>query len=374
MNIGINLLPFRKNLTGTGIYALNIVEELRFLDAENHYFLFCNREIAKLFEFKEKNFTKIVLPVRAQNSLKRILWEQLILPFDLRKFKIDVLFTPSVAVPVLSKCEHVVCIHDLIPFHTKGKYSWLRSEYIKQITRISAQKAAKVLTVSENSKLEIQRYCQIAAEKIYVTYNGFNKKLIVIDEYQWQEFKKAHRIPNHYILFVGTLEPGKNIESLISAYGLLKRKYKFQHKLVIAGGKGWLFDSIFAQVSRLNLSEDVIFTNYVPEEILGALYNHADLFVLPSLYEGFGIPILEAMNFGVPVITSNVSAMPEVTGDAAVLVDPLNVEEIAEAMQAVLSDSALKEKLSKKGIKRTANFTWEKAAKIVYDQLNECGK
>jgi glycosyltransferase involved in cell wall biosynthesis len=374
MKIGINLLPFRKNLTGTGVYALNIVEQLRFLDAENKYFLFCNKEIEQLFEFKEKNFIKIVLPVLAQNSFKRILWEQLILPVYLKKSKIDVLFTPSVAVPVLSKCKHVVCIHDLIPFHTKGKYSWIRSEYIKQITRISAKKAAKVLTVSENSKLEIQRYCQIAAEKIYVTYNGFNKKLIVIDEYQWQEFKKAHRIPNHYILFVGTLEPGKNIESLISAYGLLKRKYKFQHKLVIAGGKGWLFDSIFEQVSRLNLSRDVIFTGYVPDDILGALYSHADLFVLPSLYEGFGIPILEAMNFGVSVITSNISAMPEVAGDAAILVDPLDIEEIANAMQIILGNPGLHKEMSKKGKERAANFSWEKAAKIVYERLNECEK
>jgi glycosyltransferase involved in cell wall biosynthesis len=369
MKIAINLLPFRRNLTGTGVYAYNIIDALGKIDSENEYILFANKENSCIFNFLFINFNVVVFPFNAKNTFARIFWEQFIFPFFLKKYHIDLLFSPSVVLPVLSTCKNVICVHDLIPFHIKSKYTQLRSFYIKLMTKASARKAEKVLTVSLNSKKEIEKYCKVPGEKISITYNGINREILNPNQSKWEHFKIEKKIPKQYILYVGTLEPGKNLITLIRSFKILKDDNRISHKLVIAGGKGWLFESIFIEVEKHKLETEVIFTNYVPNDILGLLYKNAEVFILPSLYEGFGIPALEAMYFGTPVIVSNTSSLPEVVGTAGKLTNPLSESNIATTIHEVLSDASLRKRMIEQGYEQAAKFSWRKSAQVIYDEF-----
>ncbi|MBD3341425.1 MAG: glycosyltransferase [Candidatus Lokiarchaeota archaeon] len=369
MNIGINLLPIRRELTGVGVYAYNIVEQLLQIDKFNRYFIFNNKESDDVFQFNTDNTQVITFPIRAQNVFKRIFWEQFIFPLYLKKYKIDVLFSPSTILPVFSGCYNIICIHDLTPYHVEKKFTKLRSFYVKKMIALSARLADKVLTVSQNTKRELHDLIGISEQKIAITYNGINKLILDSDRSGWIKYKKEKHIPNNYLLYVGTLEPGKNIDALISAFEILKDTYKLPHKLVIAGGKGWMFDSIFQKINNKNLNDQIILTGYVPNEYLRLLYQDSDLFIFPSLYEGFGIPVLEAMYFGVPVIASNTSSLPEVVDNAAKLVDPLDAKMIADTVNQVLLDSKLKSTMQERGFKQAAKFSWKNAAEVTYKEL-----
>jgi len=371
MKIAINLLPFRKNLTGTGVYAYNIMEALGKVDPENEYILFTNKENSCIFDYLFINFRKHVFPFDSQNIFTRIFWEQLIFPFYLKKYQVDLLFSPSVVLPVFSLCKNVICIHDLIPFQISNKYTRLRSFYIKVMTRVSARKADKILAVSINSKKEIEKYCKVSDGKITVAYNGINRAILNPDQSEWERFRSEKKIPGRYILYVGTLEPGKNLITLIRSFKILKDNNEIPHKLVIAGGKGWLFDSIFIEVARQKLQAEIIFTDYVPNKVLGTLFKNAEAFILPSLYEGFGIPALEAMYFGTPVIVSNISSLPEVVGNAGKFIDPYSETNIAAVINEVLLDASLREKMIEQGYQQAAKFSWKKSARIIYDIFSE---
>ncbi len=244
------------------------------------------------------------------------------------------------------------------------------------MTRISAWKADRVLTVSSNSKKDIKDYCNISDEKITVTYIGINKAILNPNKNEWEKFKNEKKIPGGYILYVGTLEPGKNLVTLIRAFKILKEKNQISQKLVIAGGKGWLFESIFDEVKNLKLEEYVIFTDYVPYDVLGLLYKNATVFILPSLYEGFGVPPLEAMYFGIPVVASKTSSLPEVVGDAGKFFDPNNVIEIADTIFEVLTNLDLRETMIAKGYEQATRFSWTRTAILTLNEflkLNEYG-
>jgi glycosyltransferase involved in cell wall biosynthesis len=369
MTIGINLLPIRKNLTGVGVYAYNILLELAKQDKKNSYLLFTNRENDDIFSLKDQNFRSFMLPFRAENVIIRILYEQLVLPYLLKKNKVDVVYSPSVALPLFAMCKKITCIHDLIPFQINKKFSKFRSFYVKKITKMSAKTADKILTVSFNSKREIEKRFRIPSEKIVVTYNGVSKALMNINKKSWREFKGRHNIPEKYILFVGTLEPGKNINQLIKAFKILMDRYGYDHKLIIAGGKGWMFNSIYQEVEKNNLQKFVIFPGYVPMDALGLLYKNSDVFVLPSLSEGFGLPALEAMYFETPVVISHDLALLEVVGDAGEVVDPYDEFDIAQKLHTILADSGKRRSMIEKGKKQALKFSWEKAGRITQKYL-----
>lgn len=369
--IGINLLPFKKKLTGTGIYAYNILNEIFKLDKKNEYFLFVNRNTRDVFNFQQENIHIKILPFDVANVLVRIFWEQIIFPCFLEKYKVNLLFTPSVVIPVISNCKHVTCIHDLIPFQITKKYSKIRSYYVKRMTKLSAQKADYVLTVSQNSKKDIKYYCRIPSKKIFITYNGISHSTGFVDSNDWLLFKKVKKIPNKYLLFLGTLEPGKNLEVLIKAYNILVHKYSIDFKLVLAGGKGWSYHTIFEEVKKNNLEDKIVFTDYVPMAYLAFLYKEATVFILPSSYEGFGIPALEAMSYGTPVVVSNTSSLPEVVGDAGKLVFPINEYSFSEAINEVICDLTLQKKMIAKGYQQAAKFSWNNSAKIVLEVFNK---
>ena len=203
-----------------------------------------------------------------------------------------------------------------------------------------------------------------------MVYNGKNERFKPLNQKEVAEVKQKYNLDFPFILFVGVLQPRKNIPTLIKAYYKLKKE-GIKDKLVITGGKGWQYKEIFETVERLNLQKEVIFTGHIPDDDLPKLYNAADLFAFPSLYEGFGIPPLEAMACGIPVITSNTGSLPEVVGDAGIMVDPYDIDGLAKAMYEVLNNEGLKEEMVKKGLERAKMFSWKKCAKEVLDVYEE---
>jgi glycosyltransferase involved in cell wall biosynthesis len=235
--------------------------------------------------------------------------------------------------------------------------------------------ADRIITASQSAKGEIVDLLKVPEDKIIVTPLGVSPIYSPIwkDEALFQTVRKRYNLPEQFLLYVGTIEPRKNLERLIEAFGIAKgRLGKTVVGLVLAGGKGWLNNPIYSRVRKLNLQDDVTFTGYVPEEDLPILYNMALAFVYPSLYEGFGLPPLEAMACGVPVITSKASSLPEVVSDAGILIDPSNVDELSDAIFRVVSSKELRESLSDKGIKQASLFTWEKCARETLAVYKEC--
>ena len=257
----------------------------------------------------------------------------------------------------------VISIYDMAHIYYPD---FAEAEFYKFLSRklkSHAQKAEMILTISDSTRRDVVNYLDIPEDKVRVTYLGVDPQYRPVgDSSVVQAIREKYGLPERYILFVGTLQPRKNVEGLLGAFRMLEDEYKVPHKLVLVGCKGWKYDGIFSRIERDGLSDKVVFPGYVDYQDLPVLYSAADLFVLPSYYEGFGLPILEAMACGTPVVTSNVSSMPEVAGDAAVLVDPKRTEDIAGGIYRVLNDPALAGTLRERGMIRAKEFTWEKCA------------
>lgn len=276
-------------------------------------------------------------------------------------------------IPPGVKGKKVTIIHDMAykscPETVRKKTKGMLNLALKK----SCKRADKIITVSEFSKQEIIHYLHIEENKIVVMPNGvdFNR---YHPNYSADEIScvlAKYKISTKYFLYLGTLEPRKNITKLIEAYAKLKEEISPIPKLVLAGGKGWMYDSIFETVNRLKLEDDVIFTGYVMEKEVPVLMKGAEAFLFPSIYEGFGMPPLEAMACGTPVLVSNVSSLPEVVGDAGVYVDPDSIQSIKEGMALFLSNEKLKKELSAKGLERAKLFTWERSAGILNKVFEE---
>ncbi len=304
------------------------------------------------------------LPTR--HPLVRMFWEQLCQPFCARG--LHLLHAPVYVSPLLGPCPTVVTIHDLSFIKLPQAFRASNRSYLKLFTRLSVRRAAKIIVVSENTRRDAALLLGIPLERIVVIPNGVDETFCPIqDQSRIAAFRRRRSIPDRIILFVGTIEPRKNVGTLIRAYAQLKEKGIIEHKLVIGGNKGWMYEPTFALVEELELSEEVIFPGFLSPEELPLWYNAAELFAYPSLYEGFGLPPLEAMACGTPVITSNVSALPEVVGKAGIMVGPHDVEAWAEAIEQVLLDAELRESLSNAGLKRAARFSWHKTAEMTVD-------
>lgn len=269
--------------------------------------------------------------------------------------------------------KKIVTVHDM----TYKRFPETVRFKTKQMLNLNLKKSLKradiILTVSEFSKSEIITYFPEVKDKIRVVYNGVDLDVFkpLLDENIKISIAKKYNLPERYMLYLGTLEPRKNLERLIDSYYLLLKEFDDVPKLVLAGGKGWLYDSIFDKVSTLWLEDKIIFTGYVAEKDVAPLISGAEVFLFPSMYEGFGMPVIEAMACGVPVLTSNVSSLPEVAGDAAVLVDPFSVEDIKNKLKLLLIDEALRKRLNKAGLKRAKRFSWDVVTKDLYEIYKE---
>ncbi|OQY46060.1 MAG: hypothetical protein B6242_08865 [Anaerolineaceae bacterium 4572_78] len=285
---------------------------------------------------------------------------------------LDIIHDSTGCIPLMfAGTKRVATIYDVIPYiypETSSKLDWLiyRFWLPKVVHHIDA-----VFTISQQSKQDIMKYLKVKPEKIFNMSCAANSTYQPMTRIQINPILRKHGINFPYILYVGSIEARKNLKRLLESFALLLKQLP-QAQLVIVGAKKWKFTPIFETVQRLNLESHLHFTGYIPDEDLPAIYNGADVFVFPSLYEGFGLPVLEAMACGTPVITSNISSLPEVAGKAALYVFPKNIQEITDAMYRLLTDSALADDLRTRGLTQAKKFSWEKTAQetiAVYKQI-----
>lgn len=373
MKIGINAV-FLVAGKGGGIerYLRGLLKWLAIIDKKNEYLLFGNKDNAGTFELRE-NFREIISPVSARVRPAKILWEQIFLPFQLKKEKVDIVLSAGNIAPKLTFCPSIVIIYDLISFAYPENFSLAERLALKYLLYRTATFADRIITISESSKKEIQKWLGVSEDKISVVYGGCDENFRK-DEIDIERAKNKFGIKNGFIFCSASLRRYKNLDGLIRAYNILKKKYAITQKLVLAGHKEKYYEEMQELVKLLGLQNDVIFTGFITEDELRSLYSSADTIVYPSFYEGFGLPLLEAMASGTPVVASDSTSIPEVVGDAGLLFDPHNINEMAETIYSVIKDKDLKKVLISKGFERIKEFTWERTAEGVLGVINSAVK
>ncbi|OGK18003.1 hypothetical protein A3G67_04525 [Candidatus Roizmanbacteria bacterium RIFCSPLOWO2_12_FULL_40_12] len=335
-------------LVGVSVYTKNLLSYFQKQASSNLQFeIFLKEKPKASLPPETKDFKyKVVGP--------SFLWSQISLPLALKNTNLDVFFSPAHYAPRYLSKPLVVTIHDLSYFYYPEEFLKKDLHKLTHWTKYSVEKAKKVIAVSENTKKDLMKFYNVPENKISVIYNGFEKN-VPSSKFQAQNSSEP------YFLYVGTLQPRKNLKALIKAFNEFKKNNP-EYKLKIVGKKGWIFEDIFSLVDELKLTEEITFEGFVSDDKLVNLYKNAHGFVLPSFYEGFGIPILEAMSYGCPVIASNTSSLPEVGEDACLYFDPKNVNELVKRMEES-KNPELRGKLIDKGLERVKKFSWEKSAK-----------
>jgi glycosyltransferase involved in cell wall biosynthesis len=370
LRIAIDAHSVGTKLGGNESYASNLIEALAQIDSLNQYSLYVTtREAYERFHQRWPNFTvKETLP---HTPLIRI---PLILSAELRKHPVDVLHVQFTA-PPFCPCPVIVSIHDLSFEHLPHTFNRRSRTQLRLTVRHSAKRAARILSLSEHTRRDIMDTYGIEAARVSSIPLAAPAYLVrVEDDRELQRVRHSYGIGNYYILSVGSIQPRKNLARLIRAYASLRVKYPARElpKLVLVGKRAWLYDDTLRALEETSLGSSVILTGYVPESDLSALYSGALCFVYPSYFEGFGLPPLEAMKCGTPVIVGNTTSLPEVVGDAALSVDPFDVEALAAAIERLINDSALRSQLSVKGQARARMFDWCETARrtlAVYEQV-----
>ncbi|MBI3951519.1 MAG: glycosyltransferase family 4 protein [Acidobacteria bacterium] len=364
MRIGIDAHAIGSQLTGNETYIKNLILALAQIDQVNEYVLFFTRpDVAQAWEGRFPNFR--VQMIRPHTPYARI---PLSFPIALYKTGVELLHVQYTAPPFYRK-PIVVTIHDLSFEHFPQFFTPKERFFFKRTIPRTARRAVKVLTVSEYSRQDLIHSYRLPPEKVVVTPNGVGPEFTPVrDPGRLDRLRKKYRIEREYLLSVGNLQPRKNLARLIQAYTHLRDSVEeFHCQLVIVGRRAWLYKSIFHEAHRSRYAGDVILTDYVPETDLPGLYSGATAFVYPSIFEGFGLPVLEAMACGTPVITSNSSALPEVVGDAGLMVDPYNEEALAKAILRVVDDAQLRARLSKQSLLQAAKFSWRRTAELTLE-------
>jgi glycosyltransferase involved in cell wall biosynthesis len=358
MRIAINTLGMKGKLHGVGNYIKNLVCALSKLDSHNQYFLFASSENVRHLEGLGENFCIELAP---NNRALRVVWEQTLLPLKLKQHKVDVYHGPAFAAPLLKTCPQVVSIHDMTVHLLPEQHSLHTRWYLRTLLPAMLRASDVVITVSESAKADILKFEKLNGDKVCVIPLGVEERFQPIrDECRLSMIRKKYGLERDFILFVGMIEPRKNLENLVDTF--LRDSLPQTCDLVLAGSLGWGYSQLLGKIGTANDKGSIRMLGYVDDTDLPALYNAATAFVYPSFYEGFGLPILEAMACGTPVITSSVSSLPEVAGDAALLVDPADAKALAFALRRIVKDSSLRQDLSRRGQQRSGLFTWQQSA------------
>jgi glycosyltransferase involved in cell wall biosynthesis len=379
MKVGIEGSLFFKRSTGVGHYAKSVIEATSKVDSDVDFEIVRHWLPFKKFRAPIKPTThlhyrlvKWFPPAVYYQLFKRFPWS---FPYDwiaLKKYDAFIFFN-FIAFPLSRRTKSIVVIHDLTFVHYPQYMQTTNLKYMSKLVPESVKRADHIITVSENSKEEIVKYFNLPESKVSIVPNAIDhRKFYPRDRTEVEEVRGKYNLPQRYIHFHGTIEPRKNVEGLLNAYAALSQDLKDEFSLVLTGGKGWKDESIYQKIDELKSSgHNVVLPGYIDGEDLPALYSGASLFVLPSFYEGFGIPPLEAMACGVPVITSDNSSLPEVVGDAAIKVKADDTKALADSIRKLLTNEALAQSFMEKGLRQAAKFSWEKSAEKLVDLLHE---
>jgi len=364
--------------SGVSEYTLNLLKEILKLDNKNDYRLFynCFGDCPGIPEFVGKN-VKVIKYDYPNKIFNYLLCKFFNYPKMDKELDVDIFFMPHINFIGLSRGRRkVITIHDLSFLEYPEFFNWRKNFWHKMI---NVKKLIKrfdcMVAVSENTKRDIIELCGVSESKIKVIYAGVGEEFRkIVDDEKLLEVKNKYKLPDKFILYLGTVEPRKNVDGIIKAYNEIRTKNQklTNVKLIVAGGRGWKSNNIYKEWEQSKFKDDVIFLGYVDNADKPYLYNLATMFVYPSFYEGFGFPPLEAMACGLPVVASFAASLPELTAAASLMVDPYNIDDIAIAMQEVLTDENLKNKLIEEGFSRAKNFSWRKTAEEylkIFDKL-----
>lgn len=344
--------------TGTEQYSWELLAALGQIDRRNQYTLYCNQPPAMLPPLPP-SFVLRPIPLRRAWSHGRLSLEML-------RHPPDVLFVPAHALPLIPAPRSVVTIHDLGFLYYPEAHTRIQRIYYRLFTRLSARRATRIIAISEATKRDLQHFYRTPASKISVIYHGVHPRFAPLaDRALLDAALHRYRISAPYLLFISTIQPRKNVARLIEAFARARTRLgpRCDLRLVLAGKPGWLTAQIERRAAELGIAEAVQFVGYVADADLPALLSGALGYVVPSLYEGFGMTVLEAQACGTPVLASNTSSLPEVVGDAGLLVDPHDVAAIAEGIERLATDAALREQLRERGLRHVAGWTWQRTAR-----------
>jgi glycosyltransferase involved in cell wall biosynthesis len=373
MHVGINYTSALRQSAGIGRYTRGLVGALANLDSQNQYTLIVSKDspLESLFPLPS-NFTLKVLPL--SERLLTILWHRLNLPLAIDRWAgpFDLFHSPDFVLPPLGKTPGLLTVHDLsFMKHPDGAAPKLR-RWLNKVVPDSVARAHHILADSQSTKYDLQTLLGVNPAKISVVGAGVEPRFKPINNPEiLNRVRQRYHLPDQFILSLGTLEPRKNFEGLIHAFNNLQADFPKLH-LVIAGGKGWLYNSIFTAAAQSSATERIHLIGFVADEDLPALYSLAHIFAFPSHYEGFGIPVLEAMACGTPVVTADNSSLPEIAGQAALLVPAIDIEALTEVLGLFYTDPSLRERCIRAGLDRPPKFTWAGAAQkllAIYQQI-----
>jgi glycosyltransferase involved in cell wall biosynthesis len=364
MKIAVMLRHYDQHEGGVKVYTHTIMPRLLRLGQE-HEFLLLYKNRRRLGTFADfPNVKEMVCPLPT-----RSLWDQVGVPWIAHKEKVDVIFNTKFAIPLFSRAKKVFVLHGSEMFVLPEAFPWLDRLYVTNVMPVYCRKADAFIAVSSAVARDAVEHAHVDPNKIVTVHYGFEHHAfrVIKEERVCKDVRDRYNLPNQFVLWVGQIDPRKNVPRLLRAFARIKDQVP--HHLVICGEKtpGGKHDT--DEIDRLGIRDRVRFPGWVFHDDLPALYNLADLFVLPSLYEGFGIPLIEAMACGCPVITSKTASPPEVTKGAAILVDPLSVDDIAAGMLRVLLNPSLQKEMVEKGLRRAEEFSWDKCARSVLQVL-----
>lgn len=375
LKVVIDATPVEPKPSGVGFYVFNLISALDALQTAENFQLgivyqpglkkWLKRDFSfpdVLKDYRKKHF--LPLPVRVSDLLLELNFKPSLSYFEQYFDYPDILQGTNYSVYPCKNSLKVMNIYDLTFIKYTNYIDSVVKKYTEKVKRC-LQWTDLVLTISESSKQDIVEYLQVNPEKVYVTSlaSRYHPNYTLPEISERLKIQAKYNFSKPYLLFVSTIEPRKNINSIIAAFNLLKQKHKIEHQLVLIGKKGWSYEPIFAAIESSPWKQEIYHLDYLSDELVAFFYSKADVFVYPSHYEGFGLPVLEAMTLGAPVITSNTSSLPEVTGDAAILIEPQDPTQLAEGILKIISDSQLRQDLINKGKDRAKLFSWERTAK-----------
>jgi glycosyltransferase involved in cell wall biosynthesis len=362
MRIGIDATALPPQPVGAGNYIIQLIRALTALDSENEFVIFAGQRGPSLINLPEKPTLEwILLPDR--NPGVRLIWEQTYFSRLIRDSEVDLLHSLHYTRPLRLSCASVVTYHDMTFFLYPELHTRTKRFFFPLAIRSSANRANFLIAISESTRQDAIRLLNLSPERVITIQHGVDPSFRPLKDVELKKrITVKYQLPDKFILYVGLIEPRKNLPLLIKAYKKLVDDGT-EHYLVLAGRYGWMFDEVLQQIEKLCLTDKVILTGYVDQIDLPMVYNLSDLFVYPTLYEGFGLPALEAMACGIPVITTEVSSLPEIVGEAGILVPPNDAEELFRGMKTVLQDEELRLNLARRGTEQAAKFTWERTAR-----------